>query len=43
MKKIRVEDGVGTVLAHDMTRIVPGRFQRGWAFYFRFDNSSECF
>ena len=27
MKKIRVEDAVGTVLAHDMTRIVPGRFK----------------
>jgi len=25
MKKVRIEDAVGTVLAHDMTRIVPGR------------------
>jgi molybdenum cofactor synthesis domain-containing protein len=27
MKKIRVEDAVGTVLAHDMTRIIPGEFK----------------
>jgi hypothetical protein len=27
MKKVRVEDAVGTVLAHDMTRIVPGQFK----------------
>ncbi len=27
MKKIRVEDAVGTVLAHDITRIVPGVFK----------------
>jgi molybdenum cofactor synthesis domain-containing protein len=27
MKKIRVEDAVGTVLAHDMTRIIPGSFK----------------
>lgn len=26
-KKVRVEDAVGTVLAHDMTRIVPGKFK----------------
>jgi len=25
MKKVRIEDAVGTVLAHDMTRIVPGK------------------
>ncbi|MCP4024535.1 MAG: molybdopterin-binding protein [Desulfobacteraceae bacterium] len=31
MKKIRVEDAVGTVLAHDMTRIVRGEF-KGAAF-----------
>lgn len=31
MKKIRVEDAVGTVLAHDMTKIVPGEF-KGVAF-----------
>lgn len=27
MKTIRVEDAVGTVLAHDLTRIIPGRFK----------------
>ncbi|MCY6369204.1 molybdopterin-binding protein [Clostridium ganghwense] len=27
MKKIRVEDAVGTVLVHDLTRIVPGEFK----------------
>ncbi len=27
MKKIRVEKAVGTVLAHDITRIVPGKFK----------------
>jgi hypothetical protein len=27
MKKINVEDAVGTVLAHDMTRIIPGEFK----------------
>ncbi len=27
LKKIRVEDAVGQVLAHDMTRIVPGKFK----------------
>jgi len=27
MKKIRVEDAVGTVLAHDMTRIIRGKFK----------------
>lgn len=27
MREIRVEDAVGTVLAHDMTRIVPGEFK----------------
>jgi hypothetical protein len=27
MKKIRIEDAVGTVLAHDMTRIIPGRIK----------------
>ncbi len=27
MKKIKVEDAVGTVLAHDMTRIIPGKFK----------------
>lgn len=27
MKKIRVEDAVGTILAHDMTRIIPGKFK----------------
>ena len=27
MKTIRVEDAVGSVLAHDMTRIIPGRFK----------------
>jgi hypothetical protein len=31
MKKIRVENAVGTVLGHDLTRIVPGRF-KGVAF-----------
>ncbi len=31
MKKIRVEDAVGTILAHDMTRIVRGEF-KGVAF-----------
>jgi len=31
MKKIRVEDAVGTVLAHDMTRITRGKF-KGVAF-----------
>lgn len=31
MKKIKVEDAVGTVLAHDLTRIVPGEF-KGVAF-----------
>lgn len=25
MKKVRIEDAVGTVLAHDMTRVVPGK------------------
>ncbi|HOO37794.1 MAG TPA: molybdopterin-binding protein [Deltaproteobacteria bacterium] len=27
MREIRVEEAIGTVLAHDMTRIVPGRFK----------------
>ena len=27
MKKVKVEDAIGTVLAHDMTRIVPGEFK----------------
>ncbi len=27
MREIRVEDAVGTVLAHDMTKIVPGKFK----------------
>lgn len=27
MKKINVEDAVGTVLSHDITRIVPGKFK----------------
>ena len=27
MKQIRVEDAVGTLLAHDITRIVPGQFK----------------
>ncbi len=27
MKKIKVEDSVGTILAHDMTRIVRGEFK----------------
>ncbi len=27
MKKINIEDAVGTVLAHDMTRIVRGKFK----------------
>ena len=27
MKKVKVENAVGTVLAHDMTRIVPGEFK----------------
>ena len=31
MKKIRVEKAVGTVLAHDITRIIPGKF-KGVAF-----------
>ncbi|HRS20448.1 MAG TPA: molybdopterin-binding protein, partial [Clostridia bacterium] len=31
MKKIRVEDAVGTILAHDLTKIVPGEF-KGAAF-----------
>lgn len=31
MKKIRVEDAIGSVLCHDMTRIVPGEF-KGVAF-----------
>lgn len=31
MKKIKVEDAVGTVLAHDMTRIIRGKF-KGVAF-----------
>lgn len=31
MKSIRVEDAVGTILAHDLTRIVPGEF-KGAAF-----------
>jgi len=31
MKKVRVEDAVGMVLPHDMTRIIPGKF-KGVAF-----------
>lgn len=31
MKKIKVEDAIGSVLAHDMTKIVPGEF-KGVAF-----------
>ncbi len=31
MKKVRVEDAVGMVLGHDLTRIVPGKF-KGAAF-----------
>lgn len=27
MKKIKVEDAVGTILAHDLTKIVPGKFK----------------
>jgi len=27
MKKIRIEDAVGTILAHDMTRIIRGKFK----------------
>lgn len=27
MKKIKVEEAVGTVLAHDITRIIPGKFK----------------
>lgn len=27
MKKVRIEDAVGMVLAHDITRIVPGKFK----------------
>ena len=27
MRQIRVEDAVGTALAHDMTRIIPGKFK----------------
>ncbi|MBC2705884.1 MAG: hypothetical protein HGJ91_15315, partial [Desulfobacula sp.] len=27
MKKIRVEDAIGTVLSHDMTRIIRGKFK----------------
>ncbi len=27
MNKIKIEDAVGTVLAHDMTRIVRGKFK----------------
>lgn len=27
MKQIKIEDAVGTVLAHDMTRIIPGEFK----------------
>ena len=27
MKKMMVQDAVGSVLAHDMTRIVPGKFK----------------
>ncbi|MBW2092143.1 MAG: molybdopterin-binding protein, partial [Deltaproteobacteria bacterium] len=27
MRKIKVEEAVGTVLAHDITRIVPGKFK----------------
>ena len=27
MKKIKVEDAIGTVLAHDVTRIIPGEFK----------------
>ncbi len=26
-KKKKIEDAVGTMLAHDMTRIVPGKFK----------------
>ena len=27
MKKVKVENAVGTVLVHDITRIVPGKFK----------------
>ena len=27
MKKVKVENAVGMVLAHDMTRIIPGKFK----------------
>ena len=27
MKQIKIEDAVGTILAHDMTRIIPGQFK----------------
>ncbi|MEW8960149.1 MAG: molybdopterin-binding protein, partial [Moorella sp. (in: firmicutes)] len=27
LQKVRVEDSVGTVLAHDLTKIVPGEFK----------------
>ena len=27
MKKVKVEDAVGMVLAHDITRIIPGKFK----------------
>ena len=31
MKQIRVEDAVGTILSHDVTQIIPGKF-KGRAF-----------
>lgn len=27
MKQIRVEDAVGTILSHDVTQIIPGKFK----------------
>jgi hypothetical protein len=27
MKKVKVENAVGTVLVHDITRIIPGKFK----------------
>ena len=31
MKKVKVEDAIGMVVAHDLTKIVPGQF-KGAAF-----------
>ena len=36
MKQIRIEDAVGYILSHDVTKIVPGEFKGGYRKTFRY-------